>query len=154
MQRSIVFRTLLLAALFAGCEGAAERQHERTNAETLANEKIGAATDEAARAAVADGGGLLALAGFLRLREDYRHHTAEAMVELDRRVALLQATVAGPRAPPGLEARLQRIRTQRRRFDDDYLALESASASTWDASRAALDQEWSDLVSLVDAAAR
>ena len=154
MQRSIVFRTLLLASLFAGCEGAAERQHERTNAETLANEKIGAATDEAARAAVADGGGLLALAGFLRLREDYRHHTAEAMVELDRRIGLLQASVGGSHSRSELPAALERVHTQRRRFDDDYLALESASASTWDASRAALDQEWSDLVSLVDAAAR
>jgi hypothetical protein len=152
-------QTLVVVAFVTGCDNAMDDQRAATRSQAEANAKIAAAEDEVAKKsasaqAVADKAIAAATADFMRLREDYRHNTAKSLVDLDHRVDALQASARGgsAKAAADLEVSLQQIRTKRRAFDDDYLALEGASAATWDAARAKLDMEWSELKALVDKA--
>ncbi len=52
-----------------------------------------------------------------------------------------------------LDVQLGQIRTQRESFANDWKTIETASATTWDATKSRLDKEWSDLKSMVDRAA-
>ena len=90
----------------------------------------------------------------MKLREDYRHTTTVNLVDLDHKVELLatKAKAATGKTQADLDLSLKQIRSSRAEFGADYRSLESASASTWDATRTRLDKEWTELKALVDKA--
>ena len=150
----------LVLALGSGCNKAADEQEKATNAQTKANEKIIEANQEAdkkANEAQADADKKIAeaQASFLKMREDYRHETTEKLVDLDKKVADLEAkskTSTGKKKAD-LDVQLAQIRTQREAFANDWKTIETASATTWDSTKNRLEKEWNDLKALVDRAA-
>lgn len=163
MIRSVIvvcaFGTSLLA-LASGCNKAADEQEKAVAAQTKANEKIVAANQEADQKSVkaqADADKVIAeaQANFLKMREDYRHDTTSKLVDLDHKVADLEAkakTSTGKKKAD-LDVQLTQIRAQRDAFSNDWKSIETASASTWDSTKSRLDKEWNDLKSMVDRAA-
>jgi hypothetical protein len=150
----------LLLGLASGCDKAADEQQKAVNAQTQANDKIVQANQEAdktANQAQADADKKIAeaQAGFLKLREDYRHDTTTKLVELDHKIADLEAKekTATGKKKADLDVQLGVIRTQREAFANDWKTIETASATTWDSTKNRLDKEWSDLKALVDRAA-
>ncbi|HEY4105853.1 MAG TPA: hypothetical protein VGM44_18260 [Polyangiaceae bacterium] len=149
----------LLLALGIGCNKAADEQQKAVNAQNQANEKIIQANQEAdqkanAAQAEADKKIAAAQADFLKLREDYRHDTTTKLVDLDKKIADLQAKdkTATGKQKADLDTELAQIRTQRDTFANDWKSIETADATTWDATKSRLDKEWADLKALVDRA--
>ncbi len=150
----------LALVLAGGCDKAADEQQKATNAQLQANQKIVEANQEADRKAAAaqaeaDKKIADAQASFLKMREDYRHDTTGKLVDLDHKIADLEAKskTSSGKKKADLDAQLTQIRAQRATFADDWKQLETASAATWDSTKARLDKEWTDLKSLVDRAA-
>lgn len=150
----------LVLALASGCNKAADEQEKAVAAQTKANEKIVEANQEAdkkANEAQADADKKIAeaQASFLKMREDYRHDTTQNLVDLDKKIADLEAKskTATGKKKADLDVQLGQIRTQRESFANDWKTIETASAATWDATKSRLDKEWSDLKSMVDRAA-
>src|SRR5450432_1516194 len=150
----------LVLALAGGCDKAADEQQKAVNAQATANDKIIQANQEAdqkANSAQADADKKIAeaQASFLKMREDYRHDTTTKLVDLDQKIAELDAKskTAKGNTKADLDARLLQIRAQRDAFANDWKSIEVASAVTWDSTKARLDKEWSDLKTLVDRAA-
>ncbi len=155
--------TLLLLALL-GCEldqdNAAELQREATQAQTEAGEKIVEARADAtetiadARAELsqeareAQAQADLAIAGangdFQALREAYRHEKAQALVELDTRVAELEAMAltADSEEKARREPVLRQIAQLRADFIRAYDELETVDAAQWDTERDRVDRLW------------
>lgn len=161
MIRSSIFAGVLLSlvVISTGCDKAADEQAKANEAQSEANGKIAAVSAEAdakVKAAQADADKKIAeaQAGFMKLREDYRHATTTSLVDLDKKVADLdaKATKATGKAKTELEDALKVIRAARDRFRTDFNALETASASTWDRAKANLDKESADLKALIDKA--
>jgi hypothetical protein len=159
-HHSILATAVLAAALALGCNKAIDDQTKANNAQTEANDKIFAATKEAdqkiaAAQAEADKKTADANANFMKLREDYRHQTTNNLVDLDYKVGVLEGN---SRAAPAnkskvdLDANLNQIHLKRAEFGADYKAIETASAVTWDDTKARLDKEWTELKALVDKA--
>jgi hypothetical protein len=143
---------LCFAAPLAGCNDAAADQAKVNQAQSDANAKIAAASADAdakIRSAQADADKKIAEAqqSFTKLREDYRHARTVDAADLDKKIADLdaKAATATGKAKADLTASLAAIHASRDRFMADFNALEMASASTWDAAKANLDKEWSDL---------
>jgi hypothetical protein len=158
-HHSILATAVLAGFLAVGCDKAIDDQTKANNAQTEANDKIAAATKEADQKIVAaqseaDKKAADANANFMKLREDYRHLTANNLVDLDYKVGVLEANSrsAANKAKVDLDANLNRIHTKRSEFSADYGAIEAASAMTWDDTKARLDKEWSELKALVDKA--
>jgi hypothetical protein len=130
------------------CDNAADEQKKANMARAAADETITNAQN------LADQKVAEAQAGFMKLREDYRHKTTTNLVELDHKVDGLEAKArqltGDPRA--ALDANLKVIRADRHAFEADYLSLDTASASTWDDAKARVDKEWTHLWTLVDRA--
>ena len=148
---------LCLVATGPGCDSASADQAKVNDAQKEANTKIAAVSSDAdakIRAAQADADKKIAEAqvSFVKLREDYRHSTTMNLATLDKKIADLdaKAATATAAAKTDLDASLGTIHAARAHFAADYTALESASAATWDAAKANLDKEWSDLKALVD----
>lgn len=146
----------LVLALASGCNKAADEQQKAVNAQAQANDKIVQANQDAVNAqAEADKKIAEAQANFLKMREDYRHETTTNLVDLDKKIADLEAkekTSTGKKKAD-LDAQLTQIRARREAFANDWKSIETASASTWDATKNRLDKEWSDLKNLVERAA-
>jgi predicted double-glycine peptidase len=150
----------LVLVLASGCNKAADEQQKATNAQVEANQKIVDANQEAdqkANKAQAEADQKIAdaQATFLKMREDYRHDTTNKLVDLDHKIADLEAKAktATGKTKLDLDAQLTRIRAQRAAFSDDWKQIETASAATWDATKTRLDKEWTDLKAAVDRAA-
>jgi hypothetical protein len=160
MKLSSILTTLVLSSvLTVGCDKAIDEQVKANNSQNEANEKITAASKQAERKGLsaqgeADKKIAEANASFMRLREDYRHQTANSLIDLDHKVDLLEANARGVpgKIKPDIDANLRRIHAMRSEFDSDYSRLESASATTWDDTKARLEKELADLRTLVDKA--
>ncbi len=181
MSRSILVASVLLSiALTAACgDDASEMQREANRAQAEADAKIAATAKDAneeVNEAQADANEKIdevnaeadqdireaqaeadkeiadARADFRTLREDYRHATATKLVELDKKVANLEARAleANGEKKAELETKLKNVRAQREVFIKDYQSLDDVNASTWDATKARLDQEWAELERRVD----
>ena len=153
----LVGLSALVLSLSSGCDKAADEQNKAVEAQTKANEKIVAANQEADKKvneaqADADKKIAEAQASFLKLREDYRHDSTEKLVDLDHKIADLEAKAktATGKKKADLVVQLGQIRTQREAFSTDWKSIESASATTWDATKTRLDKEWTDLKAMVD----
>jgi hypothetical protein len=158
MIRSTILATAVVAILFPlGCDKASDDQQKANAAQTEANGKIATATTEANQKvntaqAEADKKIADAQANFMKLREDYRHSTTTSLVDLDKQVTDLDAKagLATGKGKTALATSLRQIHSARESFVADYKTLETASATTWDATKARLDKEWTDLKALVD----
>src|SRR5450432_3653954 len=149
----------LLLALAGGCDKAADEQQKAVNAQTTANDKIIQANQEAdqkATSAQADADKKIAAAqaSFLKMREDYRHETTTNLVDLDKKISELEAKekTATGKKKADLDVQLGQIRAQREAFASDWKSIETASATSWDATKSRLDKEWADLKGMVDRA--
>jgi hypothetical protein len=145
----------LLAASSLACSktGVTERQKEIN-----ANEQAKTITSEAQQQyqgaySSAEKTMSAARAEFETTRENYLHARRLDLIDLDRRIADLEAaTPASTAKAADVRARLAVINAQRDAFGRRMWSLETAPAATWDASAKKLDQEWDALRRAVDAA--
>jgi len=163
MMRHVIVLSALstsLLALSSGCDKPADEQAKANAAQDKANEAIAKANQDADQKAAeaqaeADRKIADAQAAFLKMREDYRHDTTTKLVDLDRKIADLEAkakTATGKRSAE-LKPQLTQIRARREAFTTDWASIEAASAASWNTTKERLDKEWDDLKSLVDHAA-
>jgi len=152
---SIVLGSLFVAIV--GCNKAVDEKQKADQAQLDANQKIAEANREAdekinSAQADADRKTAEAQASFLKMREDYRHEVTEKLVDLDHKIADLEAKsrTATGKTKADLDARLKQIHTERDEFVAEYKTIEIASASTWDSTKARLDKSWDELKNLVD----
>ena len=113
----------------------ATAQTEITNAKIKAEEK----TNEAER-------------DFDKTRDEYRHDMQSNLASLDKKIADLDAKVAKNTGNKKVELanKVGTLRTERTSFAEDVKSLDTATAATWDATKARLDKEWSDIKSTSD----
>ena len=113
----------------------AQAQTEITNAQVKANEK----TAEAER-------------DFEKSREDYRHTMESNLDSLDKKISDLDAKVVKSTGDKKVEAgnKVSTLRAQRGAFAADVKSLDTTPAATWDATKARVDKEWSDIKSASD----
>ncbi len=155
------FKPLIAAAVcalsFTACDKAADEQKKANEAQAKANEKIGEVAREAEEKiklaqAEADKKIAEAQAGFMKLREDYRHSTNEGLVDLDKKIADMgvKAKKSKAKAKTELDIKVKQVAAARDAFVTDYKEIETATAVTWDATKARLDKQWADLKALSD----
>jgi hypothetical protein len=160
MIRSFLIAGAVLSlTLTTACDKAADEQQKATAAQAEANAKIEATRKDAEakmKSAQSDADKKIAdaQAGFMKMREDYRHTASGEMVTTDKKIADLdaRAKTATGKAKVDLDANLKTIHAERDRFGVDFKALETATASNWDNAKAGLDKQWSELKMLVDKA--
>ena len=160
MNRLSILATAAFAMLItAGCNTAADQQEKANLAQAEANGKINQAQTDAntkMREAQADADKKIqqAQATFMKMREDYRHGMTTKLADLDRKVDQLdaKAKTATGRTKADLTANLKTIHLNRDRLRNNLTSLDMATSSTWDATSAAVEKEWTDLKSLVDQA--
>lgn len=145
-------------AFASACDKAADAQAKANVAQAKANDEIAVVARDANQKialaqAEADKKFAEANAAFAQLREDYRHSTTTAMVALDKQLAAADEKVvkAKSKAKAELAAKVQQARADREAFVAEYKSLETASALTWDATKARLDKQWAALSASVDA---
>lgn len=159
MKTSILLLAGICSSLAFGCNKASDEQQDAVKAQQEANEEISEAKVEARDKAVsaqaeADKEIAEAQANFMKLREDFRHETTTKLVELDKEITEIEAeakTLNGTKKAE-LETKLTSIRSMREQFSTDYAAIETASATTWDATKVRLEKQWKALEDAVDAA--
>jgi len=165
MSKRVPFATAILSLSVAclsvmgagACDDAADLQKKSDVAQAAANEKIAEATGEADRKikaaqAEADRKTNDMQAAFARTVEDYRHKTQTDLTDLDQKITELDARAvsATGKAKDHLGATLPSIKARRAAFAADFKSIDGAAAASWDATKARLDQEWTDLKALVD----
>ena len=160
-MRSILYvfaLTLAAAPLAVACDkSGADAQAQANAAQTTANHDIANANSEAnakvnEAQATADQKIAAARADFAKTREDYRHTVQTNVDALDKTIAQLEAkakTSTG-KTKADIDARLPALKAQRNAFVSDVRALDSATAMTWDSTKARLDKEWADLKTAAD----
>lgn len=148
---------LLALLISAGCTKASNTERDADKAQDKADEKIYDAkvkADQEIRDARAEADVEIAgaQADFTTLRESYRHETSLKLVELDRKIAEVEARVLRANGPEKItqETNLSRIRADRASFLQDYQELDKVTGATWDATRTRLDREWDELSRLVN----
>ena len=163
MHRSIALPLVLALAaapLAVACDkSGADAQAEANQAQAKADKDIAQAGHEAAdkanqAQATADQKVASARADFSKTVEDYRHSVQSNLDALDKQVADLDAKsrTATGKAKADLDAKLVTIRAQRDQFASDFRSLGAVTATTFDAAKARLDKEWTDLKTTVDRA--
>lgn len=148
---------VLTLTLGVGCDKAADEQQRANAAQTEADRKIAEANKEAITKTTgaqveADKKIAAAESEFGKRREDYRHKVQTDLVDLDKRIDLLDAKAKGAtgKAKVDLDAKLTQIRARRAAFNTSFSAVETATAPTWDDMKVRIDKEWKDLKALVD----
>jgi hypothetical protein len=161
MSRTILVCLALAAAPLAfGCDkSGADAQADVNKAQDQANKDIAKANDKANTTAMtaqaeADKKIGAVQADFAKLREDYRHQMQADVESLNKTIADLEAKekTATGKAKTDLDGALPVLRTQRDAFMADLHTIESATALTWDSTKARLDKEWVDLKGAADKA--
>jgi len=162
MPRSILLCIVLATGPFAlACDkSGADAQADVNKAQEQANKDIAKANDEAnaksvAAQAQADKKIDAVQADFAKAREDYRHQMQTDLDSINKTIADLEAkekTSVG-KAKADLDGALPFLRTRRDAFLDDLRTIESATALSWDSTKARLDKEWADLKVAADKAA-
>ena len=154
--------SLAVAALplVVACDkSGAEAQAEANKAQENANAQMAKANDQVTTTsgqaqANADMKIAAAKADFAMTREDYRHEIQSKLDTLNKELDDLDAKAmkATGTVKADLHAKVPALRAQRDAFVADFQALGNATASTWDATRARIDKEWTDLKTAVDKA--
>jgi hypothetical protein len=160
MSRSILTCLALVLATspFAvACDkSGADAQAEVNKAQDKANGEVAKASNQVTTTAAeaqteADKKIIAVQADFATTRENYRHSVQSNLDALDKQLADLDVK-ARTATKPDLRATITALRAQRDAFVADYQSLTTASAVTWDATKARLDKEWTDLKAAADKA--
>ena len=162
MTRTSIFSSAAIALtlmLGAGCDKAADDQRKANEAQAEADKKIAEANKEGTAKTTsaqmeADKKIAAAQSDFDKRREDYRHKTQSDLVDLDKKIDVLEAKAKGAtgKAKADLDVRLPQIRARRAAFARSFASVETATASEWDDMKVRTDKEWTDLKALVDKA--
>lgn len=160
MMRHNVLTVLTLIGLSVaastGCErtGVAEQQREGPTSQQAA-QAVQEATERALAAqAAANKDSGPARADFEKTREDYRHARAADLIELDKKIADLEAKekTAKDKAKVQLQTELTTIRAKREAFVRDMYALADATSAAWDEETAKVARDWDALKAAVEKA--
>jgi hypothetical protein len=145
--------------LSAGCDKAADDQRKANEAQAEADKKIAEANRDHATKTTsaqveADKKIAAAEGDFGKRREDYRHKVQGDLVDLDKKIADLdaKAKTATGKTKADLDTRLPQIHARRDAFAKSFNSVETATAPQWDDMKTRVDKEWSDLKALVDKA--
>jgi pyruvate/2-oxoglutarate dehydrogenase complex dihydrolipoamide acyltransferase (E2) component len=152
LKRIIVLSAFVVPALSLGCKTAEDRGQEAAEVQRVATEKIQQA-EEKAREEIqkaktqAEQKIASIQADFDKLRENYRHEVTGKLVGVDESIAKYGAKSRNdsPNAKKVSEPRFAEMQAKRSQFQKSFDSLRDASASTWDASRAAVELEWTAL---------
>jgi F0F1-type ATP synthase membrane subunit b/b' len=138
----------LIAAATACDKSGADAQEAANKAQAQANTEITNAQVTADKK-VAD-----VRAEFAKTVEDYRHTTQANLDSIDKQLADIdaKAATATGAAAGDIKAKSTTLRAQRDAFASDFRSLGSVNATSWDATKARLDMEYSDLKNAVDKA--
>jgi hypothetical protein len=149
----------LTLTLGVGCDKAADEQQKANTAQTEADRKIAEANKEAVTKTTsaqmeADKKIATAEGDFGKRREDYRHTMQSNLVDVDKRIDLLEvkSKTATGKTKADLDARLTQIRVRRAAFGTTIASLATTTAPVWDDTKVRVDKEWSDLNAIVDRA--
>ena len=138
----------------SACEktGAAEQQRERRANTELQQANNQATEQEQSAKASADKDIQGAHADFEHAREDYRHERMIDLIDMDKKIAALDAKdmTAKDKLKTELDTDLSDIRARRAEFARDMKAVETASAAAWDDLKARTNRDWDALKSAVD----
>lgn len=153
MNRMILIVAGLAAVGAVACDKSASDAQERADkAQAKANTEITSAEVKAAEKAnnaqaQANKEIAQAQADFSKTVEDYRHEMQANLNSIDQKLsdfdAKAMATTDAKRVD--LLARSRAIHAQRDAFATDFKSVDYTEATTWDATRARLDKEWSVL---------
>ncbi len=143
---------VLATVLALGCDSASDEQTRASRAQAEANKTTvatAAVAEEKIKTAKAEADKKIAQAqaNFQTMREDFRHNTTVALVEVDKSIELLEKkwkTQTG-KAKTETADRLKQIRTDREALTTSYRALEAESAATWDQSKMRLEKAMQEL---------
>lgn len=162
MTRASMFASAGLAltlTLVTACDKSDEQQRANA-AQAEADKKTAEAKKEAAEKsgnaqAEADKKIAAAEGDFGKRREDYRHKIQGDLVDLDKKIDLLEAKskTATGKTKTDLDLSLAQIRARRTSFAADLKSVESATAVQWDDTKARVDKSWTELKTMVDKAA-
>jgi hypothetical protein len=149
--------TGMCSMLAFGCDRASQEHEDAVKAQAAANEDIAEANKEArdevvSAQAEADKKIAEAQKNFTQLREDFRHETTNELAEIDKEIAELEAEsmkLSGPEKTQR-DAKLTRIHSMREQFTRDYEAIETASATTWDRTKAQLEKQLKAIDEAID----
>lgn len=162
MTRSTIFASAAIAltlTLGAGCDKAADEQQKANQAQAEADKKIAEANKEAVTKTTgaqveADKKIAAAEGDFGKRREDYRHKVQTDLVDLDKKIDVLDAKAksATGKVKTDLDARLGPIHARRTAFGASFANVSTVTAPVWDDTKVRLDKEWTDLKGMVDKA--
>lgn len=158
MKRTFSAIALLGCLSIVACDKSATEAQEKANkAQAEANKDINQANAEATTKITnaqveADKKVAAAQNDFSTTREDYRHGVQSKLVDLDKKLAELEAKAktATGKTKAELDSTLPGLRTRRDAFVADFKTLDTTTATSWDATKARLDKEWTDLKTSVD----
>lgn len=144
----------LLSVSSLACDkpGVSERQKETNASEEARNAANEAQRHMQSAQAEAEKTISTARADFETTREDYLHRRRLDLIELDAKIANIDANArtATSNTKADVQARLSAIGAQRTAFAHHLQTLDTATGATWDSSRASLDEEWDALKKAVD----
>jgi len=162
MNRTSTFTSIGLAltlALAAGCNNASDEQQKANAAQAEADKKIAEANKEAVVKTTsaqleADKKIAAAEGDFGKRREDYRHKIQTDLIDLDKKIEVLEAKAKAKtgKAKTDLDLSLAQIRTRRAAFAADLTSVETVPAVQWDNTKTRVDKDWADLKAMVDKA--
>ncbi len=157
IRTSIVVTSILLLVSANGCDKSPNRLRQGVTAQNPTNDKSAGTDNEAAVQAKnvelqAGQKAAQAQMDFMKLRESYRQTITAGLVDLDRKVTILEGKgkYSVGKVKYDLETNLTQIRADRFAFTNDYKSLDTASSATWDVTKSRLDKKWVELVALVD----
>jgi hypothetical protein len=163
MTRTSIFSSAAIAlvlTLGVGCEDKAiDAQRKANEAQAEADKKIAEAnrertTETTGAQMEADKKIAAAQNDFDKRREEYRHKVQGDLVDLDKKIDVLEAKAksATGKAKTDLDGRLVQIRARRAAFGKSFTSVDTANASQWDDLKLRTDKEWTELKAMVDKA--
>lgn len=156
MKFGIVITLVALSLSAVACDkpGVTERQKEMKAGEEARNAANESQRQAQGAQAAAEKTIAAARADFETARENYVHHRRLDLVDLDKKIADLEANAktGTGKTKADSRGRLLAIQAQRDAFDRHVQALDTVTATTWDAAAANLDKEWDALKKAVDGA--
>lgn len=158
MTRKLIAVTVFASlAAFACDRNASDAQYKADKAQSEANREVNQANNEATTKITnaqveADKKIAEARGDFAASRESFRHDVQTNIDELDKKLEKLEAKAkkSTGKAKADLDANLPALRARRDAFVADFKSIETSTATTWDATKARLEKEWSDLKAAAD----
>jgi hypothetical protein len=148
MTRSIIALAAVTMFGAAACQGSASDTQDQANAQAKATTEISNAQVNANKTVAKS------QADLATTREDYRHMVQANLDSVDKKIATLDAKAKGVAVANAadLTAKTTALRAQRNALANDLATSDTVNISAWDATKARLDKEWTDLSVAVEKA--